>query len=170
MKGPIDFQRLASRMRTLQARFPQVCRKTFVAELKGIFNQPEAERFFQYFCETQKLLPSQRRFHFMWTIHQDFFEPDTMKKIVDNNLIRSHQFRSHKQVKAWETRKEPAELAEVKTVENTVNALSSFSDEELQEELNRRIEIYKQKERLNTILAVAEISLDELKSLISLVG
>ncbi len=169
MERPIDFQRLASRMRTVQSRFPQVCKKAFIAELKGILNPSEAERLFQYFCETQKLVPSQRKFHFHWTVHQDFFEPDAMRTIVKHNLIGSYELRSLQQKKSWENRREP-KLAEIgaQMVENAIKALSSFSDEELQAELNRRAKVREQKERLSAILAVAEISLDELKSLIRL--
>lgn len=165
----IDFQRLASRMRVIQSRFPQVCRKTFAMELKGILNQPEAKRFFRYFCETQKLVPSQRRFHFIWTVRQDFFEPDTMKKIVDNNLISSYQFRSNQQRKSWETRKhvELPKIDGAKMLENTVKALSSFSDEELSNELSRRKEIHDRQAKLQLILETAEISLEELKTLIA---
>lgn len=167
----IDVQRLASRMRVIQSRFPQVCRKTFVAELKGILNQPEAERFFQYFCETQKLVPSQRRFHFTWTVRQDLFEPDTMKKIIDNNLISSYQFRSNQQRKSWETRKsvELPKIDGAKMVKNTVSTLSHFSDEELSNELARRKELRDKQAKLQLILETAEISLDELKTLIATV-
>ena len=167
----IDVQRLASRMRVIQSRFPQVCRKNFVAELKGILNQPEAERFFKHFCETQKLVPSQRRFHFSWTVRQDFFEPDTMKKIIDNNLISSYQFRSKQQRKSWKTRKsvELPEIDGAKMVENIVKALSSFSDEELSNELSRRKEIHDRQAKLQLILETAEISLEELKTLIATV-
>ena len=167
----IDVQRLASRMRVIQSRFPQVCRKTFVAELKGIMNQPEAERFFQYFCETQKLVPSQRRFHFSWTVRQDFFEPDQMRLIINHNFIGSSQLRSLQQKKSWENRKDPKlqEIDGAKMVENIVKALSSFSDEELSNELSRRKELRDKQTKLQLILETADISLEELKTLIATV-
>ena len=174
----VDFNRLSSQLKRTRAQYPtRITRAQFSMSLKGILNTPESNRLFDYYLH-RDVIGAISKTCYIFRQHQEYFSVQSLVEIFEKNDIQTKKYCFFRDAtpeqKEALNEKKLAGIARKKLAEPVqqvaTKALSQFSDEELQAELNRRIEIHKQKERLSTILSVAEISLDELKSLIQLVG
>lgn len=173
----IDFNRLSSQLKRTRAQYPaRITRAQFSMSLKGILNNSESGRLFDYYLR-RGVIGAISKTCYIFRQHQEYFSVQSLIEIFEKNDIQTKKFCFFRDAtpeqKEILNEKRLAGIAKKKIVKPVlqvaVKALSEFSDEDLQNELNRRMEIRKQRERLNTILSVAEISLEELKTLIATV-
>lgn len=169
----IDFEKLAADLALIIRQHPnQVKRIQFINGLKDRMNTSTADRFFEALLkETYIVTITPRTYKF--TIDKRFFDHNKLIEFFDNHDIkRSHNAMINKTpeekaeiyARIRETKKQKR-LSEEKVRTFT---LQDISDEELHAELARREAIRANKKRLDDILAVADISIDDLKSLINM--
>jgi len=163
---PIDFNAMAVALKAAIESRKEFSHANFITTFKKFLQASEAERFFKALSK-EHYIRNVKCYTYVFTIEPGVVSRQELINLFDRYKVRrsrthtvsDEQRAKHSELmkKHWHERKQAQPIT-----------LSDISDEELEAEFYRRQHIRDSRKRLDDILTVAEINLDDLKQLINM--
>ena len=163
---PIDFNAMAVALKAAIESKDEFTRSNFINTFKKFVQGTEAERFFSA-LNNEHYIRNTKGYKYVFVIEPGIANRHELIKLFDRYKVRrslGHKVSDEQRAKSSERMKN--RWLEQKQVKPTM--LQDISDEDLEAEFYRRQHIRDSRKRLDDILTVAEINLDDLKQLINM--